>query len=98
MVFKSGDVGPFWMTPAEQQQMQHRTTMEGQRTQQLAKAELVQQLKAQGIIAKGNKAAIQAQTCEQNLPMEEMRQKTIKGWEGNQKDSCRCYGGKDGLM
>ena len=32
MVFKSSDVRPFWMSPAEQQQMQHDKTMKGQRT------------------------------------------------------------------
>ena len=46
---------------------------------------MVQQLKAQGIIAKGDKVAIQAQTHAQNLPVEETKQKTIKGWEGKPK-------------
>ena len=40
---------------------------------------------AKGIIVKGDKAAIQAQIHEQNLPVEETKQKTIKGWEGKLK-------------
>ena len=58
------------------------------------KAELVQQQKAQGIIAKGDKAAIQAQTHEQNLPVEETKQKTIQGWEGTKRTPAGAVGAR----
>ncbi len=55
------------------------------KTRQYTKDELVNQLKARGITAKGKKDIIQKIALEQGLPIEETKARIIEGWEGKPK-------------
>ena len=86
MSFQSTDDGPFWMTPAEREKRRHASILEGQVVKKkLTKKELSERLLTCGITMKGKLADLQRAATNHGLPIEEISQKVLEGWEGKPK-------------
>jgi hypothetical protein len=86
MRFQSTDNSPFLMTPIEREKWRHDIISEGQVVEKkLRKQELLERLLTCGITMKGKLADLQRAAINHDLPLKEISQKVLEGWEGKPK-------------
>ncbi len=86
LTFQLTETGPFWMNPVERERRRHDIIVEGQVSKsKLTKKELSQWLLTCGITMKGRLSDLQKAAINHGIPLEEISQKILEGWEGKPK-------------
>jgi hypothetical protein len=86
MVFLFSDDGPFWMSTEEREKKRKDEVIEGATVKQkLTKKELQEILLTHGITAKGRFTDMQKAVMNLGMPIEQINNKILKGWEGKLK-------------
>jgi hypothetical protein len=86
LTFQPTETGPFWMNPVERERRRHDIIVEGQVSKRkLTKKELSQRLLTCGITMKGRLSDLQKAAINHGIPLEEIYQKILEGWEGKLK-------------
>ena len=85
-VFQEQDSGPYWMSESERMAKKYDQTTDRVQKRRRKKAELVDDLKATGMVnVGGTLAELQVLAERNNIPIHEEKQVVVEGWCGKPK-------------